>query len=207
MTPATHRKLAAACPVMAGLIAQHGRCPIRAADREPFEALARAIIFQQLSTKAAQTIHDRVAASFRGAGFPSPRQILRKDDDALRAAGLSRNKTAAIKDLAAKTLSGVVPTLADARTLDDETLIARLIAVRGVGRWTAEMFLLSTLARPDVFAVDDLGLRKGAQRAFGLATPLSPNALLELGERWRPHRSTASWYLWRAADAPADAVP
>ncbi len=208
MTPATHRKLAAACEVMAGLIARHGPCPIRPVkDREPFEALCRAIVHQQLSTKAASTIHARFLALFRGPGHPTPRQVLRKDDDALRGAGLSRNKTAAIKDLARKTLDGVVPARAACEALDDEALIARLTEVRGVGRWTAEMFLIATLARPDVLAVDDLGLRKGAQRAFALAETPDGKALLALGERWRPFRSTASWYLWRAVDAPPEALP
>lgn len=208
MTPATHRKLAAACPVMAELIERHGRCPIRPVkEREPFEALARAIVFQQLSTKAARTIHERMLAQFRGTAHPTPRQILRKDETALRAAGLSRNKIAALKDLARQTLAGVVPVRAEAEALDDEALIERLTAVRGVGRWTAEMFLIATLARPDVLAVGDLGLRNGARRAYGLDETPSPDELAELGERWRPYRTTASWYLWRAADAPPDALP
>jgi DNA-3-methyladenine glycosylase II len=203
MTPATHRKLAAADPVMAELIQRIGPCPIRPLkDREPYEALARAIVYQQLSTKAAATILGRVVALFPKTDFPTPRQLIRKDDEALRAAGLSRAKTAALKDLARQTLVGVVPTRAEADAIDDEALIARLTAVKGVGRWTAEMFLISTLARPDILAVADLGLRKGAQRAYGLAATPSPDELYELGERWRPWRTTASWYLWRVLDQP-----
>jgi DNA-3-methyladenine glycosylase II len=204
MTPATHRRLGAADPVMAKLIARLGPCPIRPQkDCEPFETLVRAIVHQQLSTKAASTIHGRVLGMFRGVSHPTPRQLLRKDETALRGAGLSRNKIAAIKDLARSTLDGVVPTRAECDRLDDETLIERLTAVRGVGRWTAEMFLIATLARPDVLAVADLGLRKGAQRAYALRATPSPDELRTLGERWRPYRTTASWYLWRLLDAPA----
>jgi 3-methyladenine DNA glycosylase/8-oxoguanine DNA glycosylase len=208
VTPAAYTTLAKADPVMARLIERHGPCPIiPVKDREPFEALSRAIVYQQLSTKAAATIHARFVGLFRGPAYPTPRQVLRKDDDALRSAGLSRNKTAAMKDLARKTLAGVVPTRAECEEIDDETLIARLTEVRGVGRWTAEMFLIATLARPDVLAIDDLGLRKGAQRAYALAEAPDGKALFTLGERWRPHRTTASWYLWRAVDAPPDALP
>jgi len=208
MTPATHRRLAAACPVMAQLIERHGRCPIRPAKaREPFAALSRAVIHQQLSVKAASTIRGRVVALFRCDEFPSPRQILRKDEDLLRGAGLSRAKVAALKDLARKTLSGVVPTYEEAKAVSDDDLIERLVAVRGVGRWTAEMFLISTLARPDVLAVGDVGLRNGAARAYGLDEAPTADELYELGERWRPFRTTASWYLWQAADAPPDVIP
>jgi DNA-3-methyladenine glycosylase II len=203
MTPATHRKLAAADPVMAKLIKTIGPCPIRPLkDGEPFDMLVRAVVHQQLSTKAAGTIHARVLALFRGPAHPTPRQILRKDETALRGAGLSRNKIAALKDLARKTLDGVVPCRADCEALDDETLIERLSAVRGVGRWTAEMFLIATLARPDVLAVGDLGLRKGAERAYRLRATPSPDELMAMGERWRPYRTTASWYLWRVLEQP-----
>jgi DNA-3-methyladenine glycosylase II len=204
MTPATHRKLAAADPVMAKLIARIGPCPIRPLkDGEPFEMLLRAVVHQQLSTKAASTIHGRVLGLFRGAAHPTPRQILRKDPTALRGAGLSRNKIAALKDLAQKTLDGVVPRRADCEALDDETLIERLTQVRGIGRWSAEMFLIATLARPDVLAVGDLGLRKGAERAYRLRATPTPDELMAMGERWRPYRTTASWYLWRVLELPA----
>ncbi len=200
MDDSTHAALAKRCKVMRRLIADHGPCPYKPHRRSPFEAVSRAIVYQQLSGKAAGTIYARVAALFDAKVVKDPKAVLARSDDELRGAGLSRNKTAALKDLARKTLDGVVPTRRACDTLDDEDLIDRLVAVRGVGRWTAEMFLMSTLARPDVLAVDDLGLRKGAGLAYGLAEAPSPKELLEIGEAWRPWRTTASWYLWRAAD-------
>lgn len=171
----------------------------------PFPALLRAIVYQQLSGKAAATIHGRVMDLFPGRGHPSPEEILGIDELVLRGAGLSQNKMLAVRDLAARVLDGTVPSLRALRRMDDEEIVARLTAVRGVGRWTVEMLLIFTLGRPDVLPLNDLGVLKGFARVYGEA----PDAarLAERGEAWRPFRSVASWYLWRAADMPPDALP
>lgn len=166
-----------------------------------YAALAEAIVSQQLSGKAAATIYGRVCALFPGGrGGPRPEQILAASDAALRGAGLSGAKTRALRDLAEKSLAGEIPTLAKARKLDDEALVERLTAVRGIGRWTVEMFLIFRLGRPDVLPVDDYGVRKGFALAFGLRELPKPRVLAAHGERWAPHRTVASWYLWRVAD-------
>lgn len=165
----------------------------------PFEGLLRAIVYQQLSGKAAGAIHGRVRALFPRRR-PGPRLLLALDDEALRAAGLSRAKVAAVRDLAEKTIARVVPGRAALATMDDDAVIERLVAVRGIGRWTAEMLLIFQLGRPDVLPVDDFGVRKGFQLAHGHDEPPERDALLAHGERWRPYRSMASWYLWRASE-------
>ena len=177
-----------------------------------FEALLESIIYQQLNGKVAATITGRVKALFpenthslrtrRGvvAGFPSPEQILAAAPELLRSAGLSQAKMLAIRDLAAKTLDGTVPTAREAHKLSDDELVERLTAVRGIGRWTVEMLLLFRLGRPDVLAVDDYGIRKGFAKMLRMAELPKPKELQAYGERWRPHRSVASWYMWRAAD-------
>ena len=159
------------------------------------------IVYQQLSGKAAGTILGRVHALFpRGrAGFNASALLRQKDTD-LRGAGLSRNKLLALRDLAERTTSGTLPTLPALRRLSDEEVIDALVQVRGIGRWTAEMLLMIRLGRPDVLAVDDLGLRQGHARIAGGGEISDRNALLEWGERWRPYRSVASWYLWRAVE-------
>ncbi|MDX1545518.1 MAG: DNA-3-methyladenine glycosylase [Rhodothermales bacterium] len=168
---------------------------------DPFQALARSIIYQQLSGKAAATIHGRVLDLFPDAGHPTPQQLLDAPDDVLRSAGVSRNKVAALKDLAAKTLDGVVPPMADLEALDDHAVIERLTQVRGVGRWTAEMVLLFYMGRPDVLPATDLGVQKGFMLTYDLDALPTPKALTTHGERWRPYRSVAAWYLWRAVDS------
>lgn len=191
-----------------------------------FYALLRSIIFQQLAGKAAAAILARVEALFAPSEVPAkraarrsnakvlpiarfgskrhrhvtPEAILAATDEQLRSAGLSRNKALALRDLAAKTLDGTVPTPAQARRLTDEQLIERLIAVRGVGRWTVEMLLIFRLGRPDVLPLDDYGVRKGFQRTFRTRELPTKKQLLRRGERWRPYRSLASWYLWRAVE-------
>lgn len=171
------------------------------ATMDVYAVLAKAIVSQQLSGKAAATIYGRLCDLFPAArGGPRPEQILAASDAALRSAGLSRAKTLALRDLAEKSLAGAIPTLAAARRLDDEALIERLTAVRGIGRWTAEMFLIFRLGRPDVLPVDDYGVRKGFALAFGQAELPSPRDLREHGLRWAPWRTVASWYLWRIAD-------
>ena len=167
----------------------------------PFQSLAESIAYQQLTGKAAATILARVVALFAPRRFPEPRDVLEISDEKLRAAGLSRAKALALKDLAAKTLDGVVPPTVEAlESLSDQEIIDRLTAVRGIGPWTVEMMLIFRLARPDVLPATDYGVRKGFAMMHKDETLPSPAELLEYGERWRPYRSVASWYLWRLLD-------
>jgi DNA-3-methyladenine glycosylase II len=187
---------------MRRLIRAHGPCSlVPEARRSPFESLVSAVAHQQLNGTAAETILRRFRALFPGRKFPSPAQIAAVSDDALRGAGFSRAKIAAIRDLAAKTLDGTVPTSRAIRSMPDAEIIERLIAVRGVGRWTVEMLLIFKLGRPDVLPADDFGVRNGFRLAFGLDALPTSKELLARGERWRPHGTTAAWFLWRAADA------
>jgi methylated-DNA-[protein]-cysteine S-methyltransferase len=172
----------------------------------PFEALARSIVYQQLTGKAAATILSRVVALFEPP-FPRPQDLIAARDETLRSAGLSRNKTAALKDLAEQTLAGVVPGFSELAAMEEEAIIERLTAVRGIGRWTVEMLLMFRLGRPDVLPATDYGVRKGFARAHGLAALPSPKELLAHGERWRPWRTVASWYLWRVAELPDELLP
>lgn len=172
----------------------------------PFEALARNIVYQQLHGNAAAAIHQRVIDLF-GKATLDPRDVLDATDERLRSAGLSQAKTAALRDLADKTLNGSVPTLARLRRMDDEQIIEQLTQVRGIGRWTVEMLLMFRLGRPDVLPVGDYAVRKGFSLAYGMKELPKPKELTEYGERWRPYRSVASWYMWRALELPADALP
>ena len=174
----------------------------RQAMRTPFEALLRAIVYQQLSGRAAGAIHARVLALFEG-GRPTPRALATMSEERLRQAGLSRAKAAAARDLAEKTIARVVPGGRALRGMPDDEVVARLVQVRGVGRWTVEMLLMSHLARPDVLPATDLGIRRGFARIQSLEELPEPADLLAYGERWRPWRTVASWYLWRAADLTA----
>jgi len=195
------RVLSKADPRLGRLIARVGPCRLTIeALQSPFQALAEAIVYQQLTGKAAATILERVVVLFRPKRFPSPQDILRAPKSRLRGAGLSRAKVAAIKDLAARTLDGTVPPLATLRRMGEDEIIARLTAIRGVGRWTVEMLLIFRLGRPDVLPVGDYGIRKGFARAFGTRALPTPQQILRRGECWRPHRTVASWYLWRALD-------
>ncbi|HEX5414909.1 MAG TPA: DNA-3-methyladenine glycosylase 2 family protein, partial [Chloroflexota bacterium] len=164
---------------------------------DAFNALARAIVYQQLAGKAASAIHKRFIALFDGQ--PTAEAVLQAEDAALRGCGLSANKTLALQDLARKTADGTVP-LERIEELDDEEIITRLIAIRGIGRWTAEMFLLFQLHRPDVWPVDDFAVRKGYAIIHRLESSPTPRALRDLGEIYRPFRSAAAWYCWRATD-------
>jgi methylated-DNA-[protein]-cysteine S-methyltransferase len=169
-------------------------------DGSPYHHLTRAIVYQQLSGKAAGTIHGRLLDLFPRRRLPKPAALLEVPTERLRSAGLSRAKTAAIQDLAARTLDGTVPGRAEAAAMSDEALIDRLTAVRGVGRWTVEMYLMFGLGRPDVLAVDDLGLRKGAARIARRKELPTPDQLRTRGKRWAPYRSVASWFLWRICE-------
>ncbi len=202
MTPEALDHLGQRCKVMRRLIRVHGPCGLAPeARRSPFEALVSAVAHQQLHGKAAETILGRFRALFTPARLPRAEQLAAVSDEALRACGFSRAKTAALRDIAEKTLSGVVPTSRAIARLSDEEIITRLTAVRGVGRWTVEMLLIFKLGRPDVLPADDYGVRNGFRIAFKLPELPSPKDLLTYGERWRPHATTAAWYLWRAADA------
>ncbi len=164
----------------------------------PYEALLRAIVYQSISGRAAATIFERVKALGGNGGPPTPEQMARLRKPALRRAGLSGAKALAMKDLARKTLAGTVPTLAQAEAMSDDELVARLVSVRGIGAWTVEMFLIFRLGRPDVLPVHDLGVRKGWSVTYGRKHMPTPRELLAFGERWRPYRTVASWYMWRA---------
>ena len=188
-------------PVMAGLIAAAGRYrPDPLPDHPPFESLARAIAHQQLHGVAAERILSRFIEACGEGGFPLPQQVLAAKEARLRATGFSYAKIAALKDLAAKTLSGVVPARSELDALSDVQIIQRLTEVRGIGRWTVEMMLMFQLMRPDVLPVDDFGVRNGFRLAYRLSGMPTPRALAQFGERWQPHRSLAAWYLWRAND-------
>jgi len=188
---------------MAQLIARSRRYAITPSlPGRPFDALAESIAYQQLNGKAAATIWGRVRALYPKRKYLDPKLVLATSDEKLRAAGLSRSKVAALKDLAAKTLDGTVPSARALAKMADEEIIERLTMVRGIGRWTVEMLLLFDLGRPDVWPVDDYGVRKGFAKTFGRRKLPTPKQLLKLGNKWKPYRSAAAWYFWRALDAP-----
>ena len=188
-------------PVMRRLIREIAPCTLSPrVGRSPFESLARAIAYQQLHDKAAESIVRRFVALFPGRRFPIPAEVLAVSPRSIRAAGFSRAKILALRDLASKALDGTVPTNRVISQLDDEAIVERLIEVRSVGRWTVEMLLIFQLGRPDVLPVGDYGVRNGFRIAYGLRSMPTPKNVLEYGERWRPYRTVASWYLWRAAD-------
>lgn len=175
---------------------------------DPVDALASAILYQQLSGKAAATIVGRVRERLcqDARGRMTAGNLLRADEAALRACGVSGNKALALKDLAAKAEAGVVPSVRTLRYLPDDELVERLVQVRGIGRWTVEMMLIFRLGRPDVLPIDDLGVRKGAQVLLELEEMPKPKQLLELGAPWSPQRTLASLYLWRIADSAKPAA-
>ena len=186
-------------PVLAALIKQHGPCGLSDALRvDHFAAIVRAIIFQQLSTKAASTIHGRMVAMLP-AGEVTPQALAAVSEAQFRSAGVSRQKARYLRDLCEKTVAGDV-NLDAIESLDDEDVIAALTKVKGVGRWTAEMFLMFRLQRPDVLPLGDLGILTAVQRAYGLRKRPTPDRLRRLGDAWKPYRSVACWYLWRSLD-------
>lgn len=188
---------------MAQLIARSRRYAITPSLAvRPFDALAESIAYQQLNGKAAATIWGRVRALYPKRKYLDPNLVLATPDKKLRAAGLSGSKVAALKDLAAKTLDGTVPSARALAKMTDEEIIERLIAVRGIGRWTVEMLLLFDLGRPDVWPVHDYGVQKGFAKTFGRRKLPTPKQLMKLGNKWKPFRSAAAWYFWRALDTP-----
>jgi DNA-3-methyladenine glycosylase II len=191
--------LRAADPVMAGVIDKVGACRFAArTEGTHYEAVAKSIVYQQLSGKAAGTIYARFTALGGGAP-PRPQKLLALPDERLRAVGLSRQKTSYLKDLAQKVHTRVVP-IDEIEALDDEGVIEALGRVKGVGRWTAQMFLMFRLGRPDVLPDRDLGIQKAIQRAYRLRKLPAPEKVLKIGAAWRPYASYASWYLWRSLE-------
>jgi len=187
-------------PILAGIIKRHGACELGAArDRfDHFAMLVRAIVFQQLSTKAATTIHTRLM-TLMPAGLPTPAALAALSDDQFRAAGISRQKAGYLRDLSEKVGSGAVP-LDEIDALGDEDVIIALTQIKGIGRWTAEMFLIFRLQRPDVLPLGDLGIVNAVQKAYRMRKKPTPDRIRKIGEAWRPYRSVACWYLWRSLD-------
>jgi DNA-3-methyladenine glycosylase II len=205
MNPAASKHLSKVDRVLARVIRKVG--PVNVTPPRgvsPYMSLVRAVAHQQLTGKAANTILGRVLALYPGKKFPTPEDLLGTPDRTLRGAGFSWAKVEAVKDIAAKTLEGVVPPSVRAMAkLSDAQIVERLTSVRGVGTWTVEMLLISTLGRPDVWPVTDFGVRKGIWILYKMKELPTPREALEFGERWRPHRSAAAWYLWRACDFAA----
>ena len=206
MNAAALKHLSAVDPVMRKLIREIGECELEPETRRaPFNSLVLAVAHQQLHANAARNILDRFKKLFPGRKFPKPEDLANVADEQLRACGFSFNKIKAIRDIAEKTLSGVVPSSRQIVKLSDDEIITRLTEVRGVGRWTVEMLLIFQLGREDVLPADDFGVRSGFRAAYKKREMPKPKDLLKFGERWRPHATTAAWYLWRAADAAKDA--
>ena len=211
------RRLAKVEPNLANLMRAAGKCDMGiGATHTPFHALARAIAHQQLNGTAAESIFGRFVALYPVSGVEALLEaelVLGTSDATLRSVGLSFAKIASIKDLARKTLDGVVPPYEILHTLADDEIVERLTQVRGIGRWTVEMLLMFRLGRPDILPIDDFGVRNGFRLAYGLRGMPTTRALAEYGARWAPYRSVAAWYLWRAVDLhkagklPAPAMP
>lgn len=202
MTPEAHKHLSSRDPVMRLLIKEHGLCElVPETRRPPFQSLVQAVAHQQLHGAAANTILTRFKKLFPGRKFPRPEDLAGVTDKQIRAAGFSFAKIKAIRDIAEKTLSGVIPSPREIVKLSDDEIIERLTQVRGVGRWTVEMLLIFQLGRYDVLPVHDFGVRTGFRHAYKKRSLPAPKEILAHGEIWRPHRTTASWYLWCAADA------
>ncbi len=199
---AAHKHLAGCDPVMRRLIREFGPCGLEPETRRsPFQSLVLAVAHQQLHAAAANTILSRFKKLFPRRKFPRPEDLAGVTDGQIRACGFSLAKIKAIRDIAAKTLAGVVPTSRQIVKLSDDEIIRRLVEVRGVGRWTVEMLLIFQLGRPDVLPADDFGVRTGFSRVYKKRDLPKVKDLLAFGERWRPHRTTAAWYLWQAANA------
>ena len=193
------RHLSQVCKRFARVVPKHEPYPIRfEKKKDPYRALVRSVVYQQLSGKAAGTIHGRMIALFPDKDHPEPGDLLDAPTELLRTAGLSRQKIAALKDVSLKRIEGVIPEARRLARMDNEEIIERLTQARGVGRWTVEMYLMFTLGRPDVLPIDDLGVRKGAEKLY--RRTFTPKELGKYGERWAPWRSAAAWHLWRLID-------
>ncbi|MFJ4386419.1 DNA-3-methyladenine glycosylase family protein [Pseudomonas sp. NPDC089408] len=203
LSPEAYRQasehLASLDPDWSRHIAATGPCLHQATPgREPYEALVRAIAYQQLHARAAEAILGRLLALFPEGAFPQPEQLLSVTPDTLRACGFSASKMATVQGIAQARLEGLVPTRDEALVMPDDALIERLVALRGVGRWTVEMLLIYSLERSDILPVDDFGVREGYRRLKGLDKAPTPAQMRSLGGGWRPYRTVAAWYLWRA---------
>ncbi|MBF8740125.1 DNA-3-methyladenine glycosylase family protein [Pseudomonas guariconensis] len=203
LSPSAYRQatdfLAALDPDWARHIAAIGPCQHSAVpEREPFEALVRAVAYQQLHARAAEAILARLLALYPGAAFPSPEQLLATPPEVLRGCGFSASKLATVQGIAQARLDGIVPSREQALALHDDVLIERLVSLRGVGRWTVEMLLIYCLERSDILPVDDFGVREGYRRLKGMDKAPTPAQMRSLGGGWSPYRTVASWYLWRA---------
>ncbi|HVU27592.1 MAG TPA: DNA-3-methyladenine glycosylase 2 family protein [Verrucomicrobiae bacterium] len=206
MTPAAHKHLSKTDLVMRRLIREHGKCDLTPETRRsPFQSLVQAIAHQQLNGTAANSILARFKKLFPGRKFPNPEDLLNVTDEQIRACGFSFAKIKSIRDITAKALDGTIPSSRRITKLSDDEIVERLTQVRGVGRWTVEMLLIFQLGRLDVLPVDDFGVRTGFRLAYKKREMPKPKALLAFGERWKPHRTTAAWFLWCAADAAKDA--
>jgi DNA-3-methyladenine glycosylase II len=202
MTPEAHKHLSKRDPVLKLLIREHGFCDLVPEKRRPpFQSLVMAVAHQQLNGTAANTILTRFKKLFPGRKFPRPEDLANVTDAQIRAAGFSFAKIKSIRDIAEKTLSGVIPSSRQIVKLSDDEIVARLTEVRGVGRWTVEMLLIFQLGRHDVLPADDFGVRSGFRVAYKKREMPTVKELLAHGEIWRPHRTTAAWFLWCAADA------
>jgi DNA-3-methyladenine glycosylase II len=202
MTPAAHKHLSKHDSVLRKLIREHGKCDLMPEKRRaPFQSLVMAVAHQQLNGTAANTILTRFKKLFPGRRFPRPEDLAKVTDAQIRAAGFSFAKIKSIRDIAEKTLSGVVPSSREILKLSDDEIVARLMEVRGVGRWTVEMLLIFQLGRHDVLPADDFGVRTGFRVAYKKREMPKAKELLAFGEKWKPHRTTAAWFLWCAADA------
>jgi DNA-3-methyladenine glycosylase II len=207
MTPAAHKHLAKSDPVLKLLIHEHGICTLTPEKRRsPFQSLVMAVAHQQLNGTAANTILGRFKKLFPGKKFPKPEDLAKVTDGQIRAAGFSFAKIKSIRDISEKTLSGVIPTSREIVKLSDDEIVARLTAVRGVGRWTVEMLLIFQLGRLDVLPAADFGVRSGFRHAYKKREMPTVKELLAHGEKWKPHRTTAAWFLWCAADAAKKTV-
>jgi DNA-3-methyladenine glycosylase II len=202
MTPEAHKHLSKRDPVLRKLIREHGKCAlVPETRRSPFQSLVQAVAHQQLNGIAANTILRRFIKLFPGRKFPRPEDLAKVTDEQIRACGFSFAKIKSIRDIAEKTLSGVIPSSRQIVKLSDDEIVARLSEVRGVGRWTVEMLLIFQLGRHDVLPADDFGVRTGFRHAYKKRDLPTSKELLAHGEKWKPHRTTAAWFLWRAADA------
>jgi DNA-3-methyladenine glycosylase II len=202
MNAAALKHLSAVDPMMRKLIREHGKYAlVPETRRAPFQSLVQAVAHQQLNGTAANTILMRFKKLFPGRKFPKPEDLAKVTDEQIRACGFSFAKIKSIRDITEKALSGVIPTSREIVKLSDDEIITRLTEVRGVGRWTVEMLLIFQLGRKDVLPVDDFGVRTGFRIAYKKREMPKPKDLLKFGERWRPHATTAAWYLWRTADA------
>ncbi|HZF00792.1 MAG TPA: DNA-3-methyladenine glycosylase 2 family protein [Methylomirabilota bacterium] len=202
MTPEAHKHLSKRDPVLKLLILEHGLCDlVPETRRPPFQSLVQAVAHQQLNGTAANTILSRFKKLFPGRKFPRPEDLAGVTDAQIRACGFSFAKIKSIRDIAEKTLSGVIPSSRQIVKLSDDEIVARLTEVRGVGRWTVEMLLIFQLGRHDILPADDFGVRTGFRHAYKKREMPTPKELLAFGEIWRPHRTTAAWFLWCAADA------